>query len=421
MIGRAAEPRQGTVGQVALYVIMLIASLSYNFSFILIDYVRPFLVRTGVMSLEQTTLLYSFQGCGVILGSILVPPMVSRLGSKAVLLASSLALGACTALTLDAAAFPTWAASRLLIGVALAGSYVASMTLLANFFPAHVRGRLLAVNMSMFSVALLCAGGIGVATGGTDWHLFFDLAAVLPILVAVLILLLVPKEGGYAVYADSDEAVAEPTEGGKWRDMLVERRRLITASCVLLAGLNFCGYQFYSGFITTYLLSERHFDAAVVGWFVLIDGIGTLLGSALWGSVADRFGRRFVAIGFGTTTLFIALFLTVPTQKPLLLSIEFGYAFCLSATNCWAAHFAELFPVRLRPMGSALYHGGHAISLGAPWIVASIAHLHSLRAGMALAPMTFGAAALLWWSLPETLRTSRLYRGFDAERPLLKT
>ena len=411
--------RRDGAGQAALYIIMLIASLSYNFSFILIDYVRPYLVSTGVMSLEQTALLYSFQGCGVLFGALLIPPVVARLGCKPVLLASTLALAACTALTMDAAAFSTWAASRLLIGVALAGSYVSSMTLLANFFPTHVRGRLLAVNMSTFSVALLCAGGIGVASGGANWHSFLYLAAVLPTLVAVLTLLFVPREGEYAVYADSDEAITEPSAPGAWRDMLVGRRRLITAACILLAGLNFCGYQFYSGFITTYLFRERHFDSTIVGWFVLIDGIGTLLGSVVWGSVADRYGRRLVALGFGSTTAFIALFLTVPTYRPLLLAIEFGYAFCLSATNCWAAYFAELFPVRLRPMGSALYQAGHAISLGAPWVVATIAHSYSLRAGMALAPLTFGAAALLWCCLPETLHTSPLYRGFDPERALL--
>jgi MFS family permease len=313
-----------------------------------------------------------------------------------------------------------WAASRLIIGVALAGSYIASMTLLANFFPPHIRGRLLSVNMSMFSLALLMAGGIGIATGGANWRVFLVLAAVLPVVVTLLTLAFVPRDGRYAVYGNSEVISAPPSTAGVWRDMLIGSRGVITACCIVLAGLNFCGYQFYSGFITTYLFSERHFDAAVIGWFVLVDGIGTLSGSLLWGTIADRYGRRVNAIGFGCTTIFIALFLTVPAMKPLLLLIEFGYAVCLSATNCWAAYFAELFPVRLRPMGSALYHGGHLISLAAPFVVTLVAHLHSLTLGMALAPVSFDAAAILWWFLPETLRSSRLYRGFDAERPSLK-
>ena len=77
----AARPRdQGRASSApaALYSVMLIASLSYNFSFILIDYVRPFLVRTGAMSLQQTALLYSCQGFGILAGSFLTPPLVTR-------------------------------------------------------------------------------------------------------------------------------------------------------------------------------------------------------------------------------------------------------------------------------------------------------------------------------------------------------
>ena len=155
----------------------------------------------------------------------------------------------------------------------------------------------------------------------------------------------------------------------------------------------------------------------MVGLFVTIDGLGTLAGSLLWGTIADRFGRRVNALGFGCTALFIVLFLVAPPARWLLLTLEFGYAVCLSATNCWAAYFAELFPVRLRPMGTSLFHGGHIVSLAAPLIVATVARSHSLAAGMALAPLTFLVAAILWWSLPETLRSSPLYKGFSAEAP----
>jgi MFS family permease len=162
------------------------------------------------------------------------------------------------------------------------------------------------------------------------------------------------------------------------------------------------------------LINVRHWAASLAGLFVTIDGLGTLLGSVLWGWIADRIGRRANAVGFAFTAVFIAAFLVAPRSTPLLCALEFGYAVCLSATNCWGAYFAELFPVRLRPMGTSLFHGGHVISLMAPLIVATVARSHSLAAGMALAPATFLAASLLWWLLPETLRGSRLYRGFNA-------
>jgi len=63
-------------------------------------------------------------------------------------------------------------------------------------------------------------------------------------------------------------------------------------------------------------------------------------------------------------------------------------------------------------MGSSLFHGGHVISLFAPLLVTTVANQHSLVLGMAMAPATFVLAALVWWWLPETLRSSKSYRGF---------
>lgn len=413
-------PRSETLSdraRLALYAIMLVASLSYNFSFILIDYIRPFLVRDLGMPLDRTALLYAIQGSGVIIGALIIPPLVSRLGSRLVLAGSALLMALCTAVTMHAAGFAVWAVMRFCVGTTLAGCYVSSMTMLANFFPPRTRGRLLAINMSMFSVALLTAGAIGSLAGAASWRILVLVAAIMPVLVALLTIGFLPDDRRYAIYGETEEASDAAVTGGTWAQMLAKGRWPLTLACLVLAGLNFSGYQFYSGFITTYLMTVRHFDPAVVGMFVTIDGLGTLAGSLLWGTIADRFGRRFNALAFGCTAVFIVLFLVAPPARWLLLTLEFGYALCLSATNCWAAYFAELFPVRLRPMGTSLFHGGHIVSLAAPLIVASVARSQSLVTGMALAPMTFLAAAILWWSLPETLRSSRLYRGFNAETP----
>ena len=400
--------------RMAVYAILLLASLAYNFSFILIDYIRPFLIRDAGMSLAQTGLLYSAQASGVILGSFCTPVLVARFGSRIGLLLSATVLAVCTAFAVPATSFAVWAVLRFSVGIGLAGAYVSSTTMLANYFPARLRGRLLTFNMAMFSVALLASGSIGSLAGDHGWRALVWVAAIAPAVVALLALTALPDERKYAVQVDADTAVV--TSGpGTWREMLTGRRRYLTLSCLLLAGLNFSGYQFYSGFITTYLMRVRHFDAQVTGHFVTIDGVGTLVGSLIWGWVADRYGRRISALGFGLAAVFIGLFLLAPRDTRILYALEFGYALCLSAANCWAAFFAELFPIRLRPMGTSLFHGGHVISLAAPLIVATVARSYSLGVGMALAPLTFLLAALLWWIMPETLKTGLLFRGFDPE------
>ena len=197
--------------------------------------------------------------------------------------------------------------------------------------------------------------------------------------------------------------------------MLSGRRLWLTLACLLLAGLNFSAYQFYSGFITTYLTNVRHFGAALTGLFVFVDGAGTLAGSLMWGAIADRYGRRVNAVGFALAAGFTITFLVAPVTPPVLLAVEFGYAVCLSCTNIWAAYFAELFPVRLRPMGTSLFHGGHVVSLFAPVIVTVVAAHSSLVVGMELGPATFLLGSIVWALLPVSLLTGALYRGFSAE------
>jgi MFS family permease len=306
--------------------------------------------------------------------------------------------------------------ARFLVGFGLTATYIASITMLANLFPPRVRARLLGINMAMFSIALMGIGALGAAVGEAGWRTLLWVGVAGPLLVAVLVAAFLPNDRDLAVYGDDDVATDVVSERGTWAEMLSGRRLWLTLACLVLAGLNFSAYQFYSGFITTYLTKVRHFSVELAGLFVTIDGFGTLFGTLLWGWIADRYGRRVNAVGFALAAVFTIAFLIAPVSTPVLMLLEFGYAVCLSCTNVWAAYFAELFPVRLRPMGTSLFHGGHVISIGAPLIVAGVAAHFSLTVGMALAPLTFFAGAILWAAMPETLRTGLLYRGFSAER-----
>lgn len=400
--------------QVAIYVVMLLASLGYNFNFILIDYIRPFLKDDGIMTLAQTAQLYTVQAIAVIIGSFAIPPLVARYGSKAVLIGCSLVLAICTFANEAMTGFVPWAVARFAVGLVLPGCYIASITMLANVFPPRARGRLLSVNMAMFSVSLMIFGAFGSAIG-SEWRWLVRVAAVMPLFVAVITLFLLPDDRKFQVYANDESSSADNSAKGGWRDMISGGRMGLTIACLFIAGLNFSAYQFYSGFITTYLKDVRQFSNELTGLFVTVDGIGTLIGTVIWGIVADRYGRKTNLWGFVLAAVAIGLLLIAPSIVPLLLAIELVYAIGLSCTNCWAAYFAELFPVRLRSMGTSLFHGGHIVSAFAPMVVTAVAVSAPLAFGMALAPLSFVIAALIWARMPETLRTAPRYKGFAPE------
>jgi MFS family permease len=212
---------------------------------------------------------------------------------------------------------------------------------------------------------------------------------------------------------DTPDALDSPGKIGTWSEMFTGKYAMFTIICLTIAGLNFFGYQAFTGFMTLYLKDLDGFSPDNIGMQVTLQGIGALIGGLAWGYVADRFGRKINLVGFFFTAITTALYITISADPYILGLIVFCYGFMVSCTYSWGVYFTELFPVHLRPMGASLFHGGLVFSLFAPSIVAFVAESHGLVTGMMLAPMAFFIAALLWMLLPETLTSSSNYKGFD--------
>jgi MFS family permease len=397
--------------RLAAYLIMLAVYFFYCYNFLVLDYVRPYMIQHFGIDLKATANISLIGNIFVTAGSLIAAPMIARLGRRTSLTGIALWIGAFAAAMAVARTIETMLGVRALLSVGLGAYYVAGINLTVALFPAHQRAKLAAVNSAMFSLAEIVIGLLGAALGDQGWLWMLWLGAV-PLLLAPLILLLVPTDRSYVPYG-ADQA--KPIASGGWGEMLSAKWRRYTLSCVFLSGLNFIGYQLFSSFITVYLKQDRGFTAAEMGAIVAMTGVGSLLGGFGWAFIADRFGRRINGAGFILVALAICLFLVAPDHRRLLQGIGFVYGVGLSAAYCWGIWFTEMFPLRLRPYGAALFHGGHVVSMIAPLLVAWSAGRWGLTFAMAWAPIAFGLAAILWFTMPETLRTSPAYKGWDPE------
>ncbi|MFA0520066.1 MFS transporter, partial [Vibrio sp. 10N.222.55.E8] len=176
-----------------------------------------------------------------------------------------------------------------------------------------------------------------------------------PLVAAALMMFILPSDKKVIAYGEEDQqattnAAGEVTEAkkGSWGEMISAPYRKLTITCLLLAGLNFYGYQFFSGFVTTYLKEVRQFDGATIGIIFSISAFGSLFGAWVWGAIADKYGRKVNAFGFILAGVMASVFFVAPSDMMIgslnmLAILGLVYNFGLSASAVWGGYFSELF------------------------------------------------------------------------------
>ena len=269
-----------------------------------------------------------------------------------------------------------------------------------DLFQPNLRGKLASAINTTFSSAIILLGIAFGHLGHHDWRVLLWLGGAPPVVLAGLAYIAVPESGRRSVSREGKSAIPIT-------ELFAPHLRRQTFLLAALTGLNFFSYQAFSGWLTIYLQSTRKLPMDQVGHLVSSQFIGNILGGFLWGWAADRYGRRFGALGFLLTAASIIAYLTVPALFLLLLCIGFVYGFALSASVIWGPWLAELYPPHLKSTASSIFNWGRLISFFSPLITGGLATHFGLRASMFVSSGTFLCAALIWIALPETLGKDR--------------
>ncbi len=398
------------------YLIVVCGNFFYCYNFAVVFTVTPNLINELGMDLKQTALLYTALGVGLFLGALSLSWLITRWGTKTIFILIASISGLATIVLMAFSDFMSWFLMRFVIGFVLGGYNVAAATLILILFPPKARGRLQAIVDCTFAAAIMALGALYAIYGDTQWRILLWFGGIPPLFIAVCMGFLLPNDRLITPFSDQPGSADNAKLADKpasWQQMFHPSLARFTIICAVIAGMNFCGYLFFSGHLTLYLTDVRGFDAEAVGMLWGATGAGSFIGGLTWGYIADKLGRRFNAIGFILTAILIGLYLLAPSSVVLLSVLGFAYGAALACTYSWLVYFSEIFPVHLRPMGAALFHGGRIISFFAPLLVALMAEFYGLTAGMALAPVAFIVGAVLWYRLPETLTSGRYYKGYQ--------
>ncbi len=380
--------------RVFIFGLLLCAEFLYGWAWNTVDVLRPFFRHSLNLSLIQAGSAYSAQGAGALVGAVVAGQLADRFDRRQVLAGLILGYGLVLMVGVGVANYPELLAQRFVLGLFMGGSFPVGVSIYVTLFQARVRGRLAGILNVAFSSSIIALGLALGFIGGRDWRLLFWAGGVPAVLIAAAVYLLLPRFARTARSSGDRLPVAE---------LFRPEFRKQTLLLATMTGLNFFGYQAFSGWLTTYLTSARDLDAAVAGELVAWQFTGNIIGGFVWGWAADRLGRRFNALGFFVAAGAIILYLAIPTQLSLLRAVGFLYGATICCSVIWGPWLAELYPAHLRATASSIFNWGRVISFFAPLITATIASRFGLAAAMLAGAGSFILAAIIWLLQPETL------------------
>ena len=213
---------------------------------------------------------------------------------------------------------------RGLLGAAEAGFYPGVIFYIALWFPAKYRGRFTAWFLAAIPIALIIGtplSGLLLKTEGFlglhGWQWVYLIEGIPAIVVAILIPIILPKDVGNASFLDADERTwlantlaqekavreAAPTAKHRLRDALLSPQ-------VIMFAVAYYGLTNLNGAVSTFLpqiLKPIGLDNTSTTFIAVIPYIFGLVGILVLGRLADRPGKRAVAVYVGLVVAFVGL------------------------------------------------------------------------------------------------------------------
>jgi len=262
--------------------------------------------------------------------------------------------------------FAVFVAGRSVVGFALTGEWALGSMLVAETWPARLRGRVISINRATWCFGAALAGAItGIAAANWGWRVAVMVPGVIALL-AIYVRGTCPESPYWVRAQDRKRRIAETLSAGgrvnavdrAWyakagrvgiRQVFMPDVLPATLVALFVACSSCCIFGTVGGWMPYYLSTEKHWSTQEYSAFYVCWGIVGFFGLWLAGWLADRIGRR---VGFIAMLIEGAVFMTlwVFTDNHVLLWV-FGLAWAFGFLGFWGPSTtltAEVFPTRIR-------------------------------------------------------------------------
>ncbi|WP_317231667.1 MFS transporter [Clavibacter capsici] len=386
----------------------------------------------------QLGLVASAGFLGMAIGASVGGLLADRLGRRQVFALTLLVYGLATGVSALAMSVGALIALRFVVGLGLGAELPVASTLVSEFAPARIRGRVIVILESSWAVGWTAAALIGylvIPASDDGWRWALALGAV-PAVWAIVVRLRLPESvrflEGKGRHAEAERVVreleaaagrtpapdaehaaalapdpADPAEAATADAAPRERlfgarlRRRTFSLWIVWFCVNFAYYGAFIWLPT--LLVAQGFSLVRSFAYTLLITLAQLPGYAVSAWLVERWGRRAtLAVFLAGSAVSAGLFGTADSVTTILV---FGALMSFSNLGAWGALYAvtpELYPTRVRATGAGSAAGfGRLASIVAPLCVPPLLALGGVALPFGVFAAVFALAAAAALTLPD--------------------
>jgi len=333
-------------------------------------------------------------------GGIVAGALADRIG-KRTMLASTIALYSLGSLVCGLAPNTyVFVLGRMIVGLGVGGEWAIGHGMVAEAVAPAIRARA--------SAALQAGEPTGVAIAAMVGYFVIPRFGWRNVLIASSVTALFALFARRSVHLPDQPAAAISRGKSQLKQLHDAHIGKVMILAWVLGVLKLGTYWTCYTWLPSFLLHEMHQSIAKSSTWILSAQAGQLVGMMVFGTVADRIGRRPAFSIFSVITACaiapLAFAWNSLSQTPLLfwgcmVTLGFGSG----CTAGFGALLAELYPTEVRgfAMGTT-YNMARAAQLLSPVVVGAMVSAHGLAGGLSV-PMMLALATASWvWVLPET-------------------
>ena len=365
--------------------------------------VLAYLIHDFGMSTRTAGLLNSLMLIASAIGGLLFGIVADRVGRKRALMLSILVYSVSSAACGFTHSIPQLAVFRFLLGLGMGGEWTTAAALIAETWRAEHRAKALGLMQSAYAIGeAIAALVVLLVLPHFGWRAVF-FVGVLPALMVLWIRRSVPEPELWKQRAAAAKPRV-PLSGLLSGDVL--RNGVLATTMNAFAMF---GYWGLFTWIPAYLSlpasqGGRGLSLVKTTSFFLVLCFGKWLGYALFGFLADAFGRRKPYFAYLLiAAALVPLYGMARSSFWLLVLGPFVAFFGTGFFSGFAAIASEIFPGEIRAAAMGLsYNVGRGLSAAAPFAVGALALHYGIGTAFFLQAGAFFVSAILALALPET-------------------